>query len=639
MKKSLLSILFASVFALSLVSCKPKPEPEPDKPDTPVEPVVNTYTVAFEVDGTRFKTFLKVKENSKIEKFDDPSKTGFDFDGWYDGTTKLDFDTYTVTKDVTFSARFTEKAVTPADPEVDNLVVDATKEDGKEYYLVLGWYEGIDADGKSKDQSGLTSESVKVYYSNIVKYLKAYGATNEQIANVQMRNYSFSSVADMGAKVNSDNDVDLLIGVGVNVFTTAGCQPYNVSDDSKFSFTYQIPGNTKTYTRYVGILKGADQTAMDLYKWLERHSDVNLFEKKTAEEINALMAVETINVIVKVHGDSVESTQLDSEDKVITMPTITVVEGKVFKGFATSEGGSVVLEVNKDATLKYKDIKDLVVNNALDLYPVIEDAPVVEEDLVVYIQVNGNNLTMPEAELLRDRFLSTLNGENVRIEIKNAAAAAFKEDVPTTGDWDVLVGGNSPLKDYPANATYPLVNAGKGHFVSENRKVVVKDGTTHSELAAKFYNFVTSEAPTYDVLTAFWTKGGSWVTAENVTKLTADLTAKACAYMNVENAEALKNTYNVTISFEEVTTDGNKVADLGPATEALREGKGADFVIGCGNNINSDTGAKMTIVDKKTIDTSYVGVSGRYVAMVHENLFTTEFFNNYFVEVNTTPAA
>ncbi|MBR1891606.1 MAG: hypothetical protein IJ811_03825, partial [Clostridia bacterium] len=77
--------------------------------------------------------------------------------------------------------------------------------------------------------------------------------------------------------------------------------------------------------------------------------------------------------------------------------------------------------------------------------------------------------------------------------------------------------------------------------------------------------------------------------------------------------------------------ENNTVAELGVATKALNNGKGADIVVSCGNNIDSTNGANMTIADKKTIDKTLLGItSDRYVALINENGITSYVYENCF---------
>lgn len=79
---------------------------------------VKLVTVTFENNGT--KTMEVIDEGSKIAKPVDPSRLGFVFSGWYDGTSMWDFDT-AITEDITLNANWVE----------DSSMVVITHKDGK----------------------------------------------------------------------------------------------------------------------------------------------------------------------------------------------------------------------------------------------------------------------------------------------------------------------------------------------------------------------------------------------------------------------------------------------------------------------------------------------------------------------------
>ena len=80
----------------------------------------------------------------------------------------------------------------------------------------------------------------------------------------------------------------------------------------------------------------------------------------TAEEIAQSLIPVDLDFTVVVHGDTNVTTVLHTKDDKVTMPEITVPDDKLFKGFALTSGGEVALDVAKDATLKYDNLKDLV---------------------------------------------------------------------------------------------------------------------------------------------------------------------------------------------------------------------------------------------------------------------------------------
>ena len=109
----------------------------------------------------------------------------------------------------------------------------------------------------------------------------------------------------------------------------------------------------------------------------------------------------------------------------------------------------------------------------------------------------------------------------------------------------------------------------------------------------------------------------------------AGMTTQLNTYLGITGEDTLLSKYNVKFTDADVNVTGNKVADLGSATRALREGKGTDLIIGCGGNVDSATGAGMTIVEKKDIPTTMVA-AGRKVALVNENPLAREIYDNYF---------
>ena len=626
MKKKLLGLV-TLMLAASLVACGSNGQSQGGKSNSGNEPgstqaVVTRHTVKFEVNGERVATEI-VKEGETLTAAQIPTvrvPEGKEFVGWANEQNEIiDLTTYVVNADVTFHAVFKDAE----QQEGPVLSVDDVKEEGKTYYLVLGWWEVNDPNEPDKITSHLTKTTVRLFYNNIINYLKASGATDENIANIQFRNYSSDTVANMGTAINADGDVDIVIGVGNNINSTAGCTLYNSSNDYKF----QTPMGDGT-ARYVACLSTASELGVSTYSWL-KNTDAGIasfVRALTAAEIEASLVPVDLDFTVVVHADEVKTTVLHTKDDVVDMGTITIPEGKIFKGFALSADGEVVLEKAKDATLKYDDLKGLVAEGVktVDLYPVFEDAPVVAEDLVVYIQINGSNLTLAEAKLLEARFNSTLTTEVVKFNFIDGNASAFSGGIGD--DSDVIIGGNNPVNNLGKHADGPTANAGAKHFVNASRKVIISDkcSAAHLELAKKLYNFVIADAIEFEVHAAFWRKGGDWVTDAEKTAIEAGVKANLETYMGVE-ADKLADTYNVKLTFEDV--EGSKVADLGAATNALREGKGTDLVIGCGGNVTS-TGLVPT-VGIFDIPTTMVA-AGRKVGLVKDNCLTRNIVDVYF---------
>lgn len=75
-------------------------------------PETKVFTVIFEADGGNFDGKVEKDNDGKIKEPTAPTKEGFKFLGWYDGSTKVSFP-YEVKKDVTLTAKW-EKVETPA---------------------------------------------------------------------------------------------------------------------------------------------------------------------------------------------------------------------------------------------------------------------------------------------------------------------------------------------------------------------------------------------------------------------------------------------------------------------------------------------------------------------------------------------
>ena len=77
------------------------PQNPEEKPDTPA--TVEKFTVTFDNDGE--KTTQSVESGKTATEPEKPSKTGYTFDGWFDGTAKFDFNT-AITGEKTLTAKW-----------------------------------------------------------------------------------------------------------------------------------------------------------------------------------------------------------------------------------------------------------------------------------------------------------------------------------------------------------------------------------------------------------------------------------------------------------------------------------------------------------------------------------------------------
>lgn len=76
-----------------------------------------THTVSFDYNGgVGTASEIVVTDGKTLTAPENPTKEGFDFDGWFLGEERFDFET-PITADITLTAHWTEKSVTPIDDD------------------------------------------------------------------------------------------------------------------------------------------------------------------------------------------------------------------------------------------------------------------------------------------------------------------------------------------------------------------------------------------------------------------------------------------------------------------------------------------------------------------------------------------
>ena len=636
--KKLLSFLFIFVLALSLISCKDKGGDENGgETGGGEQPIVTKHTVQFYVEDTLYKT-LKIEDGKTIgtDAVENPTLAGFEFVAWVDASKNpVDLSTYQVKSALKLYASFKE-VVTD-----DTLVVDGVKEEGKDYYLVVGWWETtkFEADGVTpKITSSLTVDTVRVFYANLKLYLKACGATEDQLKAIQFRNYSTAEVAEMGAKVNTDGDVDLLIGVGNNINSSAGVSLFEGNDGKQ---TAKM--GTQALSRYVALPNHEEMNnvAVNVFDWIKTEVGQKSFTTTltAADMIPVPARTDEVNVNVKVYaqdGTFVE-TQLTNKNDEIQVPEITLEEGQKFLGWALTEGATeaAVLKTEFD----YSDIEALLAGaSAIALYPVIVKEVInTEYDLVVYIHVAGSvKINLAEVELLKLRFAASLTeSKNINyVVVEGVDAAGFKEriesDLQAGETIDVVIGGNATTKNLtPINETYGNVSCNAQHFADGSRKVIVlqQAASTHVELAQTLHSFLVAEPNEYKFHIAFWTKEYTWVTTDEITAIKASIDTYLKGLFEVETE--LAETYNISVEYYETTKTA--VAEISAETKAFNDGKGVGLIIGTGGNATNAANMGSAIVEQKDCPTNFVANS-RKIALCEASYFYQTLYNNHFVE-------
>ena len=114
--KKLLSVIctaLALMLCVAFAACKDEKDPDP-------APSATEYTVTFDANGGTLtgSATVKVKKGEKITGAPTAAKTDYVFEAWYTAASagdKIDLTTYTVSKDVTLYAHYTEPTPPPAE--------------------------------------------------------------------------------------------------------------------------------------------------------------------------------------------------------------------------------------------------------------------------------------------------------------------------------------------------------------------------------------------------------------------------------------------------------------------------------------------------------------------------------------------
>lgn len=392
---------------------------------------------------------------------------------------------------------------------------------------------------------------------------------------------AYHAVAAFGAAVNEASDFSMIVGSGTNISTTGG-----VSAVTKGALRADIA--TLEAGRQAAMLSDSSY-AMDLYGWLTGIEDASA-------QVALYPEVDSFQTLSSIMGNSINGPLAQSSigwaDKAdAKAPAIT------------------------DEKITYESVKALLVDGKVVLYPVFAASePAAEpqaEASALKVAVwtkDGGWVTEAEMARIAQRYAAALIAEGLDI-----TKIEFIVDIITTegnkvadlgartneGSYDIIVGCGNNVNSTAGvsiikKAEIPLSAVASGRMVA-----LLKENS----LASRLYDLLLAEddgAP-ISLKVAVWTKDGEWVT-----KAELDEIKKGFA--------ALVNGTGLQVDYVEITSPGNKVADLGKLTN-----EGAfDIVIGAGNNIDSSAG--VVIIEKADIKASLVAAA-RKAALLTDNAF------------------
>ncbi len=130
-----------------------------------------------------------------------------------------------------------------------------------DYYCVIGWYNKTTTSGL--DQNMIDNWTVK-----LKEYLTSEGATQDELDLIDIRGYG-GDVATMGAAINKDGDVNVLLGVGNNITSTGGVETVERSENNIY-----MGGKTN---RVIALLT-EDEVSRKVYEWALTDDSLDCFK-------------------------------------------------------------------------------------------------------------------------------------------------------------------------------------------------------------------------------------------------------------------------------------------------------------------------------------------------------------------------
>lgn len=186
-----------------------------------------------------------------------PAKDGYLFYRYLVGVEPFDLET-TPEQRLLMDAgllRYNDSAMYAVGDKLTVTPIYLTPEEFPRPYLHVGWYD------RSRT-SKVDQTTIDKWTPGLHTFLEGYGATAEEIANVQINPFgNGGNVADLGAAVKKDGTVDVLVGVGNNIDSASG-------SDVAIVEKYQIKLQNDEAWRYIALLTNRPQ-AVAVYEWLK----------------------------------------------------------------------------------------------------------------------------------------------------------------------------------------------------------------------------------------------------------------------------------------------------------------------------------------------------------------------------------
>lgn len=204
-----------------------------------------------------------------------------------------------------------------------------------------------------------------------------------------------------------------------------------------------------------------------------------------------------------------------------------------------------------------------------------------------------------------------------RVETDVTNVAALVAAVNAAGDVDFVLACGKNVNSDGNLTNLEKLQVAESPYMAANRYIAVLNKDNPRLLAKVLYKFISGqdypESDTALTITdkeltvSIWNnKKGEWITTEQIDKLKADFEA----YLTSKGVDLT----TITINWK-VETDVTNVAAL--VNSVNNSEKTVDFVLACGNNVNSD--GNLTNLEKIKLGSTDYMKDGRFIALLHKD--------------------
>ena len=306
-----------------------------------------------------------------------------------------------------------------------------------EKYFVFGWYI-------KTSTSGLNENTMSDIETALKDYLRTKGATDEQLALVDVRGYD-GDVGTYGAKIMADGDVDVFLGCGSNINATSGTSG-NVTLVKKSG---AMTLNGVTGRRF--ILMNYEDLAIDVYNWFQNYVHENLDPTYVPE---VFVKPATCNITFNLGNNAAATTVCPTgfsifADEKFTLPeAVEAAEGYTFIGWKVGDtvydaGASVSVSATTEIVAQFRSnaLIEVSYSNGLKTRTAATTAP--ESDVVA----PGTEITLPAAPTAKPGFVfagwrvgTELNAAGSQVVVNENTTITAEYVVDTTVDLTITIG-------------------------------------------------------------------------------------------------------------------------------------------------------------------------------------------------------